>query len=103
MNEQQKRGDHNFSDVLPSNNLAMPLGFSKYDGTPQSNGLKATGDLLYTIRNWAEADVKLQIKNNSGSYTPHVQGFNSQKSILDTHNFEPEIMRSDCATSTTSK
>ena len=100
MNDNQKHNDHTFSDVFQKACEAGNSGYSPH----VSNGLRPAADLVNATRNWAEADIKQQIMKNYASYTNIGQKLNEQRSTLDTHTFEPEIMRSNtCVSSTASQ
>ena len=65
--------------------------------------MKPADDLIHATRTWAEADIKKQINKNYQSYSTIGQKMNELKSTLDTHTYEPEILRqSVCGTSTIS-
>lgn len=89
MNEQQKRDNHNFSDAIPQ--TFEKVAPSALD-TPPSNGLKASAG--HATGNWADTDTKFQIKKNYASYSNIGQKLNEQKSVLDTHTYEPEVFKS---------
>ena len=89
-NDDLKRGDHNFSDAIE--NGVAPCA---YDPSPRIKGLKASVDLAQATRNWAEADIKNQIKKDYSSYSNIGQKINELRSSLDTHNFQPEHIQRD--------
>jgi hypothetical protein len=82
-----KRGDHLFSEVLPLDTVAP----AAQESTLNGNGLKGS-DLIHATRTWAEADVKRQLKNAIVTNTLGHK-MNELRSTLDTHSFEPEILK----------
>ena len=84
MFEQQKRIDHNFSDVLAYKDSGAP---AAADFNRQSTGLRPT-DLIHSTGSWAETDIKKQILKNYQNYNTVDQKLNELKSSLDTHQYE---------------
>ena len=94
-NEQQKRNDHNFSDALQSSDTPDAA-----DCSPPMIGLKSP--LIHSNGTWADTDTKFQIKKDYTGYSTIGQKMNELKSTLDTHVYEPEHMRSDTLSTTSS-